>query len=41
MMGTKIFYFSGTGNSYISAKEIAEKIDAELTAAMRKGSYNS
>jgi flavodoxin len=30
-MGMKIFYFSGTGNSYVVAKDIAKKVNAELT----------
>ena len=29
-MRTEIYYFSGTGNSYAAAKEIAEKTNAEL-----------
>ncbi|MGD2249435.1 MAG: hypothetical protein PVF58_13585 [Candidatus Methanofastidiosia archaeon] len=30
-MGT-VYYFSGTGNSFVVARDIAEKIDAELVS---------
>lgn len=29
-MGIKIYYFSGTGNSYVVAKDIAKKVNADL-----------
>lgn len=29
-MRTEIYYFSGTGNSFVVAKEIAKKIKADL-----------
>jgi flavodoxin len=29
-MGARIFYFTGTGNSLVAAKLIAEKIDGQI-----------
>lgn len=29
-MSIKIYYFSGTGNSFVVAKDIAEKVKADL-----------
>lgn len=34
-MSIQIYYFSGTGNSFIAARDIAQKIDAELISIPR------
>lgn len=42
-MQTKIFYFSGTGNTFALAKEIADRIGADLISipkVMKEGNIN-